>query len=384
MRIAIINFSSSGMFHYAVCLANELTRQPATELLFLTSRYNKLDLLLQRPNLRLFSQAAPHRLPGFFHWLFNAREQRTLYRTVRDFRPDVIHLTDSHAVCVPHAWWLRRYPIVFTQHDPVSHRGDVFPLATRLIHRTEQRLVRRIVVHGEYLKQLLVRQRIIPPQKIAVIPHGDYSFYLRWRDPSIKQIPNAVLFFGRIIDYKGLDLLLHSLITLQQEGMPVTLILAGAGDLAPYQPLLRQLQSTIIDNRTIPEAEVIRYFQMTTAIALPYREASQSGIISIALPAGVPIIATRAGSLPEIIIHERNGLLVEPNNLQQLTAAIKRLLADSTLRARLIAGGLATVENKISWRRTASQYYQLYQSLRIPPLPFQGEGRGEGILRSQR
>lgn len=362
MRLALINYSSSGMFHYAACLVNELTRRTWLKLLFLTSQYNNLDLLEKRANLQVLAQPAPHDVIGFFKWLASPSQQWRLYQAVARFQPDVIHLTDAHAVCVPHAWWLKRYPIILTQHDPASHLGDIYRWPSYIIHKTQQRLASRIVVHGQHLKDMLVK-RELPAQKIAVIPHGDYSFYLRWRNPTIQEKPNSVLFFGRILDYKGLDVLLESLITLEREGLPVTLILAGAGDLAKYQPKLNQLSRKVIDNQTIPENEVIRYFDMSTLIALPYREASQSGIISIALPAGTPIVATHTGALPEILEHEKNALLVAPNSAPDLAAAIKRLLLDSSLRARLGAGGRATVANKISWRLTATQYYQLYAEL---------------------
>ena len=102
---------------------------------------------------------------------------------------------------------------------------------------------------------------------------------------------------------------------------------------------------------------------MSTILALPYREASQSGIISIALPAGVPIVATKVGSLPEVLTHEENSLLVEPNDFMALASAIKKLLSNPKLRTKLIIGGHQTIKTTISWQHTASKYYQLYQSV---------------------
>lgn len=364
MRLAIINFSSSGMFHYAACLVNELTRRADLELLFLTSAFNNLELLEKRPNLHLIAQATPHNVLGFFKWLAAPAEQRRLYQSVARFRPDVIHLTDAHAFCVPHQWWLARYPVLLTQHDPAPHSGDVYRLPSYFIHRTQQRLAKRIVVHGQYLKDVLLSRRGVPPNKISIIPHGDYSFYLRWRNSAVTPIQNSVLFFGRIVDYKGLDVLLESLIGLERGGLPVTLLLAGEGSLAKYQPLLAQLPHKIIDNRIIPEAEVLRYFDLSTLVALPYREASQSGIVSIALPAGTPIVASRVGALPEILKHGENAWLVEPNDPAELAGAIKRLLHDPVLRARLAAAGIVTVDKKIAWRLTAAQYLKLYLELK--------------------
>jgi len=361
LKIAIVNYSSSGLFHYAGCLVNALAATDA-EILFLTSCRNNLTLINQRANLTLFTQDAPHALPAFFAWFFNPREQWLFYQAIKQFRPDVIHLTDSHAIYVPHQWWLARYPILFTQHDPIVRQGDVYRLASRLIHRTQQRLASKIIVHGNFIKDILVAQGIAA-HTVAVIPHGDYSFYQRWRKPDVKPIPNSVLFFGRVLDYKGLDILLRSIIELQQAGVPAHLIIAGAGDLAKYRSLLRQIPHQTIDNRAIPDEEVITYFQMSTLIALPYREASQSGIAAIAMPAGVPIVATKVGALPEILQDDVNSLLVEPRDVTGLTSALKRVLQDQHLRHRLAQGARQTVRTRLLWARTAQQYYQHYQSL---------------------
>jgi len=102
---------------------------------------------------------------------------------------------------------------------------------------------------------------------------------------------------------------------------------------------------------------------MSTLIALPYKEASQSGVMSIAMPAGLPIVATRVGSLPEILIDKKNSLLVSPKDPSALAEAIKQLLQDQALRQKLITGAQQTVLEKISWTICAGQYYRLYQSI---------------------
>ncbi len=360
-KIAVFNYSSSGLFHYAACLVNSLADIPGTKILLLTSSFNNLELVSKKPNITVFAQKAPHRLPGFFRWLASPAQQAAIYRAVKQFNPDVIHLTDSHALYVPHGWWLKRYPIVFTQHDPVTRAGDVYRLPSRLIHRTQQCLASRIVAHGDFIKNVLVKDRGLPPDKIATIFHGDYSFYLRWRDQNIVPQNNCVLFFGRIMDYKGLDVLLRSLINLQNS-RPVHLLLAGPGRLDQYQPLLEQVKRKTINNYFIPDEEVAGYFQRATLVALPYREASQSGVVSIALPAGTPVVATRTGSLPEILKDGENSLLVPPGDVQALTEAVGRLLDDKELRRRLAAGGKRTAAD-IAWPKTARKYFQLYQSV---------------------
>jgi glycosyltransferase involved in cell wall biosynthesis len=165
------------------------------------------------------------------------------------------------------------------------------------------------------------------------------------------------------MDYKGLDILLRSIIELQKKAVPVHLILAGAGSLEKHQPLLRRIQNQTIDNRPIPDEDVFQYFQMSTIVALPYREASQSGIAAIAMPAGVPIVATRVGALPEILHDQYNSLLVEPGDVESLTNALTQLLLDQNLRHRLVEGARQTVQQQLLWPHIAGQYHQHYQAL---------------------
>lgn len=362
MKVAIFNYSSSGLFHYASCLVNALAARNDIEILFITSTHNNLALLERRDNLRVLAQDVPHRLPGFFAWLTNPTEQLRLYREVLEFKPNIIHLADSHAVYVPHQWWLAHYSILFTQHDPLIRQGDVYRWSSRLIHRTEQRLAKKIIVHGQYIKNVLVKNGIAN-SKIEVIPHGEYSFYRRWQKPEIQRRPHSVLFFGRVLDYKGLDTLLQSIIELQRQNIPVVLILAGAGNLSKYQKYLRLIQHKFIDNRSIPDEEVFSYFQMSTIIALPYREASQSGIAAIAMPAGVPIVATNVGALPEVLEDGVNSLLIAPNSVAELTNALEKLLTNPTLRRKLTDGAQQTVRARLLWPDIAAQYHQQYQSL---------------------
>jgi glycosyltransferase involved in cell wall biosynthesis len=166
-----------------------------------------------------------------------------------------------------------------------------------------------------------------------------------------------------VLDYKGLDVLLESIVKLQGEKIEARLILAGAGNLDKYQHLLARIQHKVIDNRPIPDDEVYKYFQMSTIIALPYRDASQSGIAAIALPAAVPIVATSVGALPEVLQNGYNSLLVPPGDISALAGALRRLLSDPALRQRLLQGAQATVRQRLLWPDIAAQYHLHYQSL---------------------
>ena len=92
----------------------------------------------------------------------------------------------------------------------------------------------------------------------------------------------------------------------------------------------------------------------------PYIEASQSGVIASGYAFDVPVVASRLGALPEVVIDEENGLLVEPNDPQALANAILRILQDNDLRARLRAGVRQWAEGPLSWQSIAGKTLESY------------------------
>ncbi len=122
-----------------------------------------------------------------------------------------------------------------------------------------------------------------------------------------------LLFFGIIRKYKGLDLLIEAMSKL---GEDYQLIIAGEvyGAFDDYQAIIDQhalSQRVHLFNHYIPDDKVGLYFSASDVCVLPYRSATQSGIISISKHFEIPVIATDVGGLKESITHGETGLMVE-------------------------------------------------------------------------
>jgi len=104
-------------------------------------------------------------------------------------------------------------------------------------------------------------------------------------------------------------------------------------------------------NRWISDTEVANFFRRADVLVAPYREASQSGVIPIACALGLPVVATRVGGLIEQVEDGKTGLLVEPNNPEQLADACVQLLLDSTLANSLAEGGRRRASQEWNWDR---------------------------------
>ncbi len=135
--------------------------------------------------------------------------------------------------------------------------------------------------------------------------------------------PLRLLHFGRLIPYKGLDLLADSLALLGPR-CDVEVRVVGSGPESPILDRLRTLPGVAVENRWIEEDEIAALIDWSDAFVLSYREASQSGVAATAIAARRWIVATRVGGLPEQLADEPMALLCDPT-AESLAAAIDRL-----------------------------------------------------------
>jgi glycosyltransferase involved in cell wall biosynthesis len=182
---------------------------------------------------------------------------------------------------------------------------------------------------------------------VRVHPHPSYEIFSR-EAPSREEARRAldldgrvILFFGYVRPYKGLEDLLRAL-TLAAATSWDRLVVVGEFYDPPerYRPLLDHpaIRDRVrVVNRYVPNEEVARYFAAADVAALPYREATGSGIAQIAFGAGLPVIATRTGGLEEVVEEGVSGLLVPPRDPVALARGIERFF-DEGMGERLRAG----------------------------------------------
>lgn len=156
----------------------------------------------------------------------------------------------------------------------------------------------------------------------------------------------AILYFGLIRFYKGVDVLLEAVSRLAEDS-PVVLLLAGEPWGDERERLARMLADPRLKGRVIahlawvPEAEVGAWFTAADAAVLPYRSATGSAVAAQAIGAGLPLVASRVGGLVDVVRDGVDGLLVPPDDPEALALALTRI-AGSELRTRLARGAAPT------------------------------------------
>jgi glycosyltransferase involved in cell wall biosynthesis len=274
-----------------------------------------------------------------------------LKKKIQELNPDVIYFPFFHFYLPLISWWFRRIPQVYTAHDPILHQGEKNSLTNTLQKKLIQRSQRVIILSSAFQKAIPK-----PADRVDVIPHGIFDYYLEQaQDKSEKQHPLTLLFFGRILDYKGLDVLLKAFPIVQKALPNARLLIAGSGSLEPYSALLKEQKGIILENRWIDDRKVASYFLQSDVLVCPYRDASQSGAIPVAYVFKMPVIASRVGGLVEQVEDQKTGILVERGNIQELAQACIRLLQNTDQRKLLGQAGYQKATTQWSWETVSDK-----------------------------
>ena len=279
---------------------------------------------------------------------------------------NALHTYDIKAVyCPMSSFWtvpinkiFKDSRIITVNHDPISHSG-----ASRFAVWLMERPFKSsdvIIVHSkkfvEYTEKKYGRTEYIP-----LCQHNLYR-NINNKKTIISYNPNKInfLFFGRIANYKGLDVLEKAYRKLSAEfDDSITLNVVGNGDFSTYKEQYRDLKNVTIINRWISDEEVESAFVGENIVCVcPYKDATQSGVVLLAYDYGVPVIASNTGGLDEQVINDQTGILIPPNNVDALYCAMKEfILNDKKIKEMQIH--IADFLKNISWEVAAKKIVEI-------------------------
>lgn len=386
MRILQIEtFGRGGLTHYAYNLSCALAERGHEVTLVTTAAY-ELEGRSLPANVRVVKVIARRKRriggarPAFARRLARRVEAVVdawvVARLARRLRPDVIHLHCTNPISLWYLILLRRLraTLVATAHVITPH--ERIPLQEAIYRRIHD-IGQLVIAHSDFDRRRLVEEFAVDPERVVVIPHGEYGFFGQGAERGDRETARrsfglepgeeVALFFGYIREYKGLDLLLEAWPTVE-EARPGARLLVG-GDPVRLDPARRQeLESwatrlgAVLRFDYVPFSEVSRYFGAADLLVMPYRHISQSGVLYLALALGVPVVATRVGALPEVLQDGDSALLVPPESPAALAEALIRVLGDAELRERLAAGGRRVAEEH-SWPAVAERTESAFDRL---------------------
>jgi glycosyltransferase involved in cell wall biosynthesis len=279
---------------------------------------------------------------------------------------DIINLVGQNELLLSFYRYMKESIFVHTLHEPISHYKEQH-LKTQLIEHILQNNI-PIIVHSNFVfdkftKNIKSKESL---EKINIIPFGlfeTYDLYSNKEQPHNNLYFN-ILFYGFIRPYKGLDTLLKAMYLVHQEIPNARLIIAGSGSLAAYDSELLNKSYITIYNKILSNSELVCSNRNAHVIVCPYKSASQSGIVATSFMFGKPVIASDVGAFKEAISNNYSGMLIPPNNENELASALIKVIKDEDYYQSL-KNGVDEVKNNSegAWQIIAKKTKKLYENV---------------------
>ena len=217
---------------------------------------------------------------------------------------------------------------IATIHDPIAHSSNSINLKLMNIAKVVLNIGVRlkkpddiIVLSSCFVDYINIKFRI-DKSRIHIIPHGVFDYYNNASNKKHNYDKNKInfLFFGRIDKYKGLDVLGKAYSIVKRSNPNVTLTIAGSGDFKPYKSIFDGMLDVNVINKWIKDEDVKSYFdsEAHVILVLPYIDATQSGVIPIAMFNRIPVIVSNVGGLVEQVENNKTGFVTNSKDEMEL------------------------------------------------------------------
>lgn len=291
--------------------------------------------------------------------LFNISAYKAAQRAIREFHPEVVHVhmyLGQLSPMVLRPFIEKGIPLVHTSHAyriacPKGDRllpGNIFcekhvgiacikncstisfahMQIRELVHQKPQDVFRKVISPGTAMKRILEMEGF---SRVVFLPHGS-NFDKREFIPERNQAQD-VLYVGRLAFNKGVDYLVNAFRLVREKHLSARLLIAGDG---PARSTLQDLADEVLPKGaceflgTIDSEQVRRLQDQSRLQCVPSVCPENSPIVIYeALTAGIPIVASNIGGIPDLIRNGIDGLLVKPAKMHELADAILELFEDT-------------------------------------------------------
>jgi len=302
-----------------------------------------------------------------------------MYRIIQIARSNQVNIMHSHGYkgnilggCIPKS--VRKIPLVCTLHGWTNTR----PVSKMALYEwLDKRILRYkdavIAVNKLMLNDTRLKVAKIDPDKLWVVNNGIDPGPLSPNDTSVPDsdlvrdftregfIVGAI---GRLSKEKGFGYLLEATALLHKAGHNVRLVIAGDGPLKAElqrKAILLGIGNIVLFPGYLANAS--RYLCYFDTLAISSLTEGLPITLLEAMRAGIPVIATRVGGIPEVIIDNESGILVSPANAHQLCDAINMLINNFEMACSLSKQAKILLKEHYSSNKMAIKYLDIYNKL---------------------
>jgi glycogen(starch) synthase len=287
-----------------------------------------------------------------------------LLKVVREFQPDVLHV-----ICcsgnLPYAILLRRMlgiALVVTAQGEIGMDAAGLYQSNGYVSRNFRRFIQQASwVTACSLHTSVELLEYSGTDRCAVVHNGIdmREFDLRHGNPRMITGRPYVFAMGRHVHQKGFDVLIRAWHELQLQYFD--LVIAGSGtDTELLRELIQvhALESSVHLIGRLDRIGVVSHLQHAACFVLPSRHEPFGIVVLEAMAAGVPVIATEVGGVPEFVTHGLNGRLVPGNDVNAMAKALQELIMNGASKTQINAGHATAVDH--DWSAIASEYLNIY------------------------
>jgi glycosyltransferase involved in cell wall biosynthesis len=317
---------------------------------------------------------------SFPEWSFPVAALRgaAVLRRSEELRASAVLVDSIAAALAAPALAMRRHrvPVIAVLHQPpggVDH-GIVRAIAQAPLDRLALRRADILIATSEYLAEQLVeagfarsRIRVVPPGRdVAAPPKGPVEDLRRGRRAAFLTIANW-------LPHKGILELLEAFARLPADAAMLHLAGDESAD-ARYAARVRSrltgadLSSRVVAHGPLSHENVAGFYEAADAFVLPAAHETYGTAWGEAMAFGLPVVGWRTGNLPYLAEDDREGLLVEPGDVEALSQALLRLAIDRDARARLGAAAKRRALARPTWEDSAARFFAaIRECLSGPP-----------------
>lgn len=281
---------------------------------------------------------------------------------LRELNPDILHTHYASSYGLLASFVKHPRKILSVWGNDVI----VFPYSNSLFKAMVRRSLQKthyITATSQFLVQSVKRLNS-NIEKISVIPFGIDPARFDYH----QRIPTSKIKIGIAKSLRpkyGVDVLIRAFCLLSKHYRDIELLIAGRGEFeSKYKQLAKDLQLDervkflgFIDHDRLPE-----FLYELDIFAMPSVSDGESfGVAAVeASSTGLPVVATRVGGVPEVVMDNKTGFLVERENVKELADALEKLILDPGLRDKMGRAGRAFVEDNYRWESNLKTMSDLY------------------------
>lgn len=254
-----------------------------------------------------------------------------------------------------------------------SHGGDLYALNSKLfalLKRFVLRYADHITVVSSAMRDFCIEEFEVPANRLSVRSMGvslEAGFV-----PGEKKIANRLVFVGRLVEKKGVDVLLNALSQLKNKAADFHVdIIGGGANLASLSSLAESLSisNNVSFHGALPNAEIVPYLQQASIAVFPFRQAKngdQEGLgltVVEAMGCECLVIVSRLPATEDVVFDGVNGLLVEPESPNELALAISNSLSANSSFAPLPLKAREMALSKYDWSIVGNDYKSIIAKL---------------------